>query len=71
MNEARIHYKSESGELSFILIDHKDLVKAFETIILMEQQRINQVKAEEKALQIAKKMIEERELLMNKKSDKK
>lgn len=55
---ARIEYFSDAGKVSMFLVKHEDLVKAFKTITLMEQQRIDNIKAEETSLEKAKELIE-------------
>ena len=54
-----MEYKSEAGSLRMILNEHKDLIKAFKTIFLMEQNRIDMIKTEEKNLAKAKELTEQ------------
>ena len=55
---ATINYTSDAGNLKMILNTHQDIIKAFKTIILMEQNRIDLIKAEEISLQKANELVE-------------
>ena len=61
-----IDYNSAAGSLRMVIVEHKDLIKAFKTIVLMEQSRIDSIKAEEKSLKKAQELIEQE---IKKKSD--
>ncbi len=58
MTGAKINYSSDAGSLTMIILEHKDLVKAFRTIFIMEQNRIDNIKLEEKSLHKAQELID-------------
>ena len=58
MTGAKINYTSDAGSLNMIILEHKDLIRAFKTIFLMEQNRIDNIKSEEKDLKKAKELID-------------